>query len=72
MKEKMQNSNELQIDLSLLSDNAKTELFNFYRILLNKYQHEAEDAQKQSSSSEKKEDILIGLFEGPPDLASCS
>jgi|GEM_PF-2548875 hypothetical protein len=69
----MQNLNEIQIDLSLLPDNAKIELFNFYQILLDKYHDKSYDGEKGSIySSEKKQDVLIGLFEGPPDLASRS
>jgi hypothetical protein len=62
--------NEIQIDLLVLPESAKAELFDFYRILIDKYHHELYNAQNQNIySSQKKEDILIGLFDGASDLA---
>jgi len=66
----MQSLNEIQIDLSVLPESAKIELFDFYRILIDKYHHKFCDVQNQNIfASEKKEDVLIGLFDGSPDLA---
>ena len=57
------NLNEIKIDLSVLPESAKIELLDFYRILIDKYHHKFCDAQNQNIfASEKKEDVLIGLF----------
>jgi len=67
----MQNLNEIQIDLSILPDSAKTELFDFYKILMKKYHCRPDDDPKQNIwfSGKENRDILIGLFDGASDLA---
>ncbi len=68
----MQNSNEIQIDLSVLPDAAKMELYAFYRILTAKYHCKLYDAQSHNSLFSEKRDTLIGLFDGASDLAARS